>query len=871
MLGIDIDDIPKINEPVTEPDYDQDIGAETPNRDRDLIEDFTENNYGYSANEAFINQPVKKLSNEPLDYFGYSYFSGQSRPLRASNSIPIPTKYIIGPNDIIKVILYGNKSAKYDLKVSRDGEIFFPEIGPLYVSGLSFQDTQELIKSSVSSQFIGTDVSLTLGALKTIDIFILGAVNNPGMHRISAFSNITNAIFESGGVDKSGSLRNIKLKRNGEIIAQLDLYKLFLNGDATEDQRLMQGDVIFIEPLGKTAAVRGEVNRPGIFELIEGETITELLNYAGNAKARASMANVELTRINQSRNSYDLIKLDLNSSNLDIPINDGDMVSFYPVNDKLQNAVLISGHTVQPGFYPWKEGMKILDLIKSPDYLLDFTDVNYTLILRKSKIGQKYSLYQVDLEEAFKDDNSPENITLFDNDEILLLPSLLTPEFITTKLVREKSANETGAKNIIFEEEYNSLTYLRNSLASQSADMLFDETSTPTQYSDYYEYSIFGYCNLPKDLVEKLLSPDTLEISYEITATCRKQLINPIIDLLLRDSENELARVASLFGGVHFGGQYPYTEGMSILDLIKAGGGTVSGSYDGEIEIITNEQARNTIRSTRSFTSLDEADLVKLTPMDLVSVKQLDTKIEAVEIEGEVYFPGVYPISKGQTISELITRAGGLKPSADIGGAIFLRKEIREDQIRNIKVAQIELEKKIMMASADNIGDERLDDNNIMQLLQMTETEDEELSKLGRLIIDLEDQTSSSANIKLEDDDSLFIPRDKQVVNIIGEVKNENSQIYQPEFTIDQYIQLSGGYTESANASAVYIIKSDGSVVSTSDFSSGFFRGASSKLESGDTIVVPPEISRFSQIKAATEITQIIYQMAIAAAAVNSF
>mgnify|MGYP003319722185 FL=1 len=127
---------------------------------------------------------------------------------------------------------------------------------------------QNLIKTAVSSQLIGTQVSVTLGSLRTIDIFVLGAANSPGMYSISALSNITNAIFESGGVDTSGSLRNIKLKRNGETIVFFDLYDLFLNGDTSNDSRLMQGDVIFIEPIGKTAGVRGEVNRPGILSLI---------------------------------------------------------------------------------------------------------------------------------------------------------------------------------------------------------------------------------------------------------------------------------------------------------------------------------------------------------------------------------------------------------------------------------------------------------------------------------------------------------------------------------------------------------------------------------------------------------------------------
>ena len=210
------------------------------------LESLKDSSYGYSGGDTFNSPPISKISDEPLEYFGYSYFLGGSRSSFSQENIPVPPNYLIGPDDTIKIILYGNKNGTFELKVSRDGNIFFPEIGPLSVAGLTFLDMEDVIETAIASQLIGTQMSLTMGSLRTIDVFILGAAKNPGMYSVSALSNITNAIFESGGVDVSGSLRNIKLKRQGETITNFNLYELFLNGDTSSDFRLMQGDVIFL-------------------------------------------------------------------------------------------------------------------------------------------------------------------------------------------------------------------------------------------------------------------------------------------------------------------------------------------------------------------------------------------------------------------------------------------------------------------------------------------------------------------------------------------------------------------------------------------------------------------------------------------------
>ncbi len=895
LLGLDTNEF--LNSKSTEDEAEEEIerleeeNAKLFDKNAEL-ESLKDSNYGYSGGETFNSPPISKISDEPLEYFGYSYFLGASRSYFSQANIPVPPNYLIGPNDTIKIILYGNKNGTFELKVSRDGNIFFPEIGPLSVAGLTFSDMEDVIKTAIASQLIGTQMSLTMGSLRTIDVFIMGAANNPGMYSISALSSITNAIFESGGVDVSGSLRNIKLKRQGETIANFDLYQLFLNGDTSSDIRLMQGDVIFIEPIGKTAGIRGEVNRPAIYELQESETIGDLLRFAGNLKPKANLLNAELSRINQSRNLFELTRIDLESDE-GININNGDIVTIYPINDKIQNAVLVKGHTPQPGFYPWNKEMRILDLFRNSDDLLNMTDLNYVLIKRINKLNQRYFFRQADLQKAFEDPSSRDNIVLYDKDEILLLPSLISADLITTKLIKERNSNDMeGYENEITtsteEEEWTSLTYLRRSIENTIYNMNDDGIGPSSQsnnkgeefYPDYYEYSVYDYCNVPKNLVFKL-KDDTAkgenkkagdDIAKAITDECRKQLLDPMLSIAKRDNSSDKLSTISIFGGVHFPGTYPYTKGMRLSDAIKASGGALDGVFDSEVEFIRRDNIGNKFLSTGSFASMNEADKALLSKMDIVTVKKLTNDIRTVELSGEVHFPGVYPISENQTLSELISRAGGLTVNGDPDAAVFLREELREKERRNIETATSDLQRKIVLASTSTgVGQTALNNSQIGQLSSILQPSEAELKSLGRLVIDLGSViNSSSYDLKLEDGDKLHIPKEKQTISVIGEVFVPNSHIFNTTLGISDYVKFSGGYTEFADDSAIYLIKSNGSIVSPSELSAGFFRKDES-IEPGDTIVVPLKVQSFNQLQAATEITQIIYQMALAAAAVNSF
>ena len=247
---------------------------------------------------------------------------------------------------------------------------------------------------------------------------------------------------------------------------------------------------------------------------------------------------------------------------------------------------------------------------------------------------------------------------------------------------------------------------------------------------------------------------------------------------------------------------------------------------------------------------------------------------KTVKITGEVYFEGEYPISENQTLTELIKRAGGLTQYAYPKAAKLQRKALKEAEQKRLSEARSELKRKIVLSSqSGGLGQDSLSGSAIEQLTSLLVDDSTSAEALGRLVIDMDAILSGNeADLILQDGDTLHIPKTQQTVSVIGEVYVPNAHVFRDDLTIQDYISFSGGVNSFADSGNIYLVKADGSIISPSEMgASGFFRGKVNGLEQGDTIVVPLQVQPFSTIKATTEVTQIIYQMALAAAAVNSF
>ena len=887
--------------------------------------------FGYQGETDFVNAPEPKSFEKPLKYFGYDFFNTAPSTFSQLANIPVPPDYNITTGDSLFVVFYGNKSTRLILQVNREGQVFLPDIGPVTVAGLTYREAKETIITLVNEQLLGTSVSVTLGSLGSINVFITGEANQPGVYTIGSFSTLTNAIFASGGVQNSGSLRNIEHRRNGELITKFDLYELLLEGNNSKDSRLMSNDVIFIPPVKKMVGIDGEVNRPAVYEIKNNESLEDLIQLAGGTKAKANSESIDIERISNSKNGYELLSFSANTDRSAINLTNGDLVKIYPVTNKMQKAILVSGHSKKPGFYSWKEGMKVLDIIESENDLLPMTDMRYVLLKRGKNSEGDLEVFQIDLEELFNDGSPDVNFILQEQDELIFFPRFLSTDLIKAGLIGEDSLSQEQL-NILTNEQHMNITdpayasstampqgyqggmpiNLPKSQIKAGLDLSIEKVTN----NRFYEYKIYQYCTIPERLAKPLIESRGFNASGEklsiqdilsqpmitendedadpmtqmqamlmasddagneksITSLCRKQLLEPLIDLIKRQSMPEKQqRIFSVFGNVYFPGDYPLSRGMSIFDAIKAAGGLKDATYTTDIEMLRSDIGDKQVITTNTQAGILDPSImsIELIPGDLINVKKIPVERETVSVAGEVFFPGDFPISKNESLRNLIQRAGGLKTEASIKAAIFERKSLKNSEIQRLRQAQSELRRKILIASqTKNVGQTAFSAGYIAELNSLLEKSVNEGEVIGRLVIDLESiLDGSDEDLLLEDGDRIIIPKRRQSISVIGEVFAPNAHIFNDDIAINEYIKMSGGLTEFADEDNRYIIKADGSIVSPNQVGGGFFRN-NSNLEPGDTIVIPIKVASFSGLQATTEITQIVYQMAIAAAAVKSF
>jgi polysaccharide export outer membrane protein len=363
---------------------------------------------------------LEPLNDEGAKPFGYDLFQGVPSTFAPVKDIQVPIDYVVGPGDTFNVQLYGNDTASYSLTVGRDGRIKFPKLGPISVSGMGFDAARAALEHRVAQQLIGTQVSVTMGDLRSIRVFVLGEAEKPGSYTVSGLSTMTNALFVSGGVKTIGSLRNIELKRNGHLVAVLDLYDLLLHGDTSGDRQLMPGDVIFIPPIGITATVYGAVRRPAIYELKKEKTAEQLVDIAGGLSPDADAKLAQLERIDPAR-LREMRNIDLNSgTGRNAEIMNGDKLHVPAIRPTLENSVELSGYVFRPGAFQYRAGLRLTDILGSFDELRPNADRRYIMIRRVVPPEEKIEVISADLEHALSARGSAADPELRPRDKIIV-------------------------------------------------------------------------------------------------------------------------------------------------------------------------------------------------------------------------------------------------------------------------------------------------------------------------------------------------------------------------------------------------------------------------------------------------------------------
>jgi len=380
-----------------------------------------------------LETPYKLLAGPrptSLVQFGYSLFSSPVSTFAPVANVPVSSDYILGPGDSLNVLLWGRVDKTLSLEVQRDGTILMPEIGPLAVAGLTFGQAKKLIESR-AGQITGVKVAVTMGQIRTIEVFVVGKVNHPGLYLVSALSHVSNALVAAGGVSKVGSLRRIELRRNDRTVELIDLYNVLLHGDTSADVRLEPRDVIFVPPIGPVVGVIGDVKYPAIYELKGLQSLPSVLRMAGGVSAFGYGQRIQVERIENHRRR---VALDIDLQQVaarTFRIRDGDLIKVFTVLPRRQDIVRLSGNVNRPGSYQWYPGMHVTDLIREGEGVADHTYFGYALLRRVEGPERKIHFIPVNLGNALRSDAGADialergdTLTIYSDSELHELPTV---------------------------------------------------------------------------------------------------------------------------------------------------------------------------------------------------------------------------------------------------------------------------------------------------------------------------------------------------------------------------------------------------------------------------------------------------------------
>jgi polysaccharide export outer membrane protein len=687
-----------------------------------------------ASTDSDINKSINKK-------YGYNYFASTPTTISALGDLPLPNEYKISLNDQFTVILSGSKEAIFDLNVSLDGTILFPELGSISVVGETFQEVKTKLKNLIEQSYIGVQIDLSLKNLSAKKITIVGAVKTPGTYLVNPFSTISSALGYSGGISEIGTLRNIRLIRTNGKSYSFDLYKLLINGDRSDDITIESGDVIVIDPAQQFINITGQVKRPAIYEVRENETLDDLINFALGFTQLANKSNINLRLLDIESSSVK----NINVSNKEFSLLDVLSVNVNPYVNKDIASVRASGAIKEPGFYPISENETLESVINR----LEFVDVYPWLAVL----------------EQFDDDNLVKSVTLF---------NLKDPNTYRSVKVLPNSK--------VFFANVNSRQY--GGVSEMAKDLISDYDLEINHKQGTYTLPVFGRFDV-KSFVD-YLGLDMSDVEDEAT------YISPLDNIVIVDSYKNMQFFAKKYNTVSFR--------SPVNDLIS------------------------------------------------------------VTIRGAVDFPGTYTMNADSVLDDLYGLVGEFKSEAFLKGIIFTRESVRNRQRESIQKSREDLNKALLTSTqkGENIGD-------ISIITALSQTIEEE--NLGRIAGDFSPESLSSSKTILLDGDTIFVPRNPNTINVLGEVLNPISFEYNERISVRSAINNSGGYQDYADKRKVYVIKANGIIEKANR--NVFTRNV--KLEPGDTIVVPRKIiTNNPGIEALLPVTKILSDLAFSAAAIES-
>ena len=819
-----------------------------------------------SLYDLYVQAPSR---DRPPQRFGTQVFQdGLRDPRTIPMDLPVGPDYVVGPGDSLSIDLWGGISTKLVRVVDRQGRVTLPEAGPLLVSGRSLGEVQQSVQQAIRTQYRDTSADVSVSRLRTVRVYVVGEVEQPGAYDISSLSTALNAIVAAGGATPRGSLRSLKHIRGRQELEEIDAYDLLLLGVTPDAQRIENGDTLLVPPVGAQVTVTGMVRRPAIYELHGEKTVAEVLELAGGILPAAALRHVEVQRL-EAHEKRTMLSLDLSADNsapsqlASFQIQDGDQIHIFPIAPYNQDTIYLQGHVLRPGRYSYRDGMKLTDLIASYKEILPEPAAHYAEIIRLNPPDFRPSVVSFDLAAALMDPATAPALQPLDTVRVFSRFDFEPAPTVSVAGEVRSPGTYTTSGQVHFRDG----VYLAGGLtpdAAQGSAQVFRTQADGTM---------------------KVLSVDLKEAIAG----------NPLENILLFPRDRLLihkstARVdpATVYikGEVAKPGRYPLVANMRVSDLLRSAGGLLRSANPDSGDLthyaISDSSGERVLAGHQDLSLAaalagTENQNVPLHDGDVLTVPQQAGWKDigaVVTLRGEVRKPGVYGIRSGERLSSLLQRAGGLLPTAYPRAAVFERGEVRElqQQTRQEMIQRLEQESTVVKTAASTTGTEEA---ALQQAaIQQRERVLEALRKApvsGRLVIHLRADRAGFAgspdDIELRAGDSLLIPKQPGAVLVIGQVYNANALTYTPGRNANWYLSRAGGATQLANKGAIFIVRSDGSVTSGSQ--GRFWSGGvlSATLGPGDTIVVPERaVQGSTTLKNILTIAQIASSAALVAA-----
>lgn len=625
--------------------------------------------------------------------YGHDLFNSQALTFEPSENMATPKNYRLGPGDEVIIDIWGTSEDHLRKEISPEGSIMIDQIGPVYLNGLTINEANNYIKNAFSRKYAGmedaqTDVQLTLGQVRTIQVDVLGEVATPGTFRMSPFSSVFHALYNAGGINDIGSLRNIQVLRNNKKVAGVDIYEYLFSGKTKGNIRLQEGDVIIVPPYEQLIDVTGNVKRPMLYEIKPEETLKSVLDYAGGFTGDAYSGMVRLSRQSGTENElYNIESADFSSYRL----KDGDIITVGTILDRYANRVELRGAVMRPGMFAIGKDVKTLgDLIRKADGLTEDAYTDRVLMYRE---GPDLQLQVMSVDLANILNGSTADIPLKRNDMIVISS--------VEELEERGDLTISGQVQIPGTYKYAEGTTVEDLIVQ--AGGLLEGASTARV-----------------DVSRRIVDPSSIEATQQLSEVFTISIENglgvgegagfvlkPYDRVEVRKSPGYTAQeVVSINGEVLFAGDYVLQKrNERVSELIRRAGGVIEGAYVkgaslsrklSEAEYLARKETLRLAMSNNQAGQGDSLALSKievsdtynvgidlqmaldnpgstydlvLNPGDVLYVPQEQS---TVKISGDVMFPNAVVYIPGKKLSYYVDQAGGYGQRAKKGKAFIV-------------------------------------------------------------------------------------------------------------------------------------------------------------------------------------------------------